>query len=132
MLLLYEDGDARETSARYAAELARRLEGQLVVLMLTGPERVETGIDVKQSLDSTLQLITELGVAARGAWRRGDKASEFIKFLAQSPRFSTMVWGGREAVMEGSHSGRSAHWLNRVGGEANCPIVTPYGRRQPR
>jgi len=130
VLLVFEDGDVRQESIQYSVELVRRTGGELQLLMLVGHDRVGPALEqVRQRFSAAVEAACNLGLTPGSELRAGDKASEFLKFLAYAPACSTVVWGSSEQALLGRRRGRPRHWLGRLGREVSCPIVTPRIRK---
>jgi nucleotide-binding universal stress UspA family protein len=70
------------------------------------------------------------GLTVSAALRVGDPAQEMVKFLAESPPFQVIVWGSGDELPDAGKGGRS-HWLTKVAGALECPLLTVQPRQRP-
>lgn len=124
IVLLFEDGITNEDCIIYAIELAMRMKCSLAVLMLMPDKRNETKADTEM-LNNTINKALKAGIKATGDVRYGDKASEFLKFIAKISSLHTIVWGSREHTLNKKKLKRTNYWLNKLTETITCPIVSP-------
>ena len=127
ILVLTDSINPREEVLRYSLGLARRLESVLVVLALLHPEEGPGGRDpdreqrAERSLADRFDGLHEDGEQVEPWVRFGDPVSEVIKFLAGAGSYQAVIWGGEELAAEG----RGSHWLYKVKGLVECPLMIP-------
>ena len=130
---------------RYSIALAKRLDAVLVLLMLLPFEltpKTPGGVDTVLKLQSRAaealrQLISDMergGMSVEGAIRIGNPRSELLKFLAESGKFHSIVWGGGpDSINDRSH------WTSNLEADVKCSVLVPlikseqeFGRRSGR
>lgn len=136
ILLLFDSLTVRNEAVQYSIELAKRTDSGLVFLMLLPPEtgeRASAGSDRSQDLEEGIHDILmkcledaeKAGLFVDAVVRMGDPQSELMKFLASSRSIQTIVWGGRpDVINKGAHQ-KNAHWLVKIKGMAEYPVVVP-------
>jgi hypothetical protein len=129
IVLLFENGDIREESVRYAIGISQRMEKGLLVLMVGGDGEKSGSFGRGNLLAAVLEAVRGKGIEVSVDARKGDSASEFLKFLAGIPPPAAIVWGSGEEAMSGGRRGKSGHWLKRVAGGLCCPVIVPTKRK---
>lgn len=127
ILLVMEDGVFHEESVCYAIKLAHRIHCSVSVLMLganTENETEETN-NAQQVFKKIMNLIKAENISTRGKIRYGDKASEFLKHLADNPSFLTIVWGGEEKTLSGRNKRKTDYWFAKIKTNIRCPVIRP-------
>jgi len=135
ILLLFDSPSVRKEAVQYSIELAKRTDSELVFLgILPGDADRKRSADNAQA-DSELQVRSALkrhikeaagtGIDVKGQVAVGDPQSELVKFLAGSSSIQTIVWGGKENVIEAAPRQKKAHWLIRAKSILECPVVVP-------
>ena len=131
-MVLFESASIRRESLRYAIELAKRMNSNLILLVILafegrrkGSNGVETiikrGEQAKASLENHIKTIQNEGISVETTVRIGNPRSELVKYLAENGRFEIIVWGGGPDMMK-----RKDHWLVRMKDVLKCPVVTPF------
>jgi hypothetical protein len=142
-LVVFENQNVLSQAVDYVRELAKRMDCEVTLLMLVemaflddpllGKKRHEV-IDLEERARRVLrEQVTGLigdGVTVAAALRVGDPAQELVKFLAEHPPFQVMVWGSGQELPEAGKGGRS-HWLSKVAGALECPLLTVQTRQRP-
>lgn len=132
IILLFDSGSMRRESLQYSIELAKRMNSDLVLLVIISFEggrnasnRIEPllkrGQQAKASLREHTETIKNAGISVETAVRIGNPRSEFVKYLAESGRFEIIVWGGDPNLMK-----KKDHWLARMKDILESPVVTPF------
>jgi len=136
ILLVFENEEILPEALIYAREFAMRIDAKVTLLMIEpmsfagrtviGPKRntirnIETRVG--KLLSDCLQTFIHEGIEVNSALKIGDPAQELMKFLADRPPFQSIVWGsGRELPDKGK--GTKRHWMSRVVGSLECPLLT--------
>jgi len=133
-MVLTESLHICKDALRYSIALAKRLDAALVLLMLLHPESMSKSLrDMNPVLalqtrgeEALLQPIEEMesaGVSVESAIRIGDPRSELLKFLAESNRFHSIVWGG-----DGESIHKKHHWTSNLEADVKCTVLVPYAK----
>lgn len=123
-------------AVRYSIALAKRLDAVLVLLMLLHPESTPKSFrDMNtvfalqtQGEKALLQPIEEMegaGISVESAIRIGDPRSELLKFLAESDRFHSIVWGSDGESIHEKH-----HWTSNLEADIKCTVLVPYAKTE--
>ena len=137
--LLFDCLPPRSEAARYAIELAARMNCTLIVVMIRSREngyREATALDrapelekeIRASLEEAADHTGRSGVAAEIMVRDGDPLSESMKFLAGERTLRTIVWGGAKDAVGGRGLPRDTHWLAGMKRLLDCPLVVPSAK----
>ena len=129
LLLVLENGIAEVAKVRYAVELARRMDCVVSVLMLVpydGGNAQKTG--PQQAFNHAVALLENQNLSGFHDIRYGDKASEFIKYIAVAPTLAAIIWGSDGDIVTGRRRKKSEHWFEKVRPHIHIPIVTPRTR----
>jgi hypothetical protein len=142
-LVVFENQNVLSQAVDYIRELARRMDCEVTLLMLVemsfldrpllGMKRSEVIGQEEQARKVLGELVARLigdGVTVAAALRVGDPAQELVKFLAEHPPFQVVVWGSGQELPESARAGR-AHWLSKVAGSLECPLITVQTRQRP-
>lgn len=142
-LVVFENQTVLSQAVDYARELSKRMDCGVTFLMLVemafldrpqlGKKRSEvTGLEeqARGVLRELADRLIKEGVTVSAALRVGDPAQELVKFLAERPPFQVIVWGSSEELPEAGKSG-SSHWLAKVAGALECPLLTVQTRQRP-
>jgi len=132
IMVLSDSPSVRREAVQYSIELAKRMDSTLVLLVLIPfelSEKTSEGIEsmlqlgsrAKETLQRYVDIIQNVGIPAEKAVRIGDPRSELVKFLAESRRFQTIVWGGKSEQVN-----KKAHWLSPIKDIAKCAVVVPF------
>jgi hypothetical protein len=134
--MIFESDTPSPEAVQYSSELAKRMDGELVMLRLAGtgipdvdePRRIAgTGTGIPD-VDEPRRIAGRLagsGLSTRVEARQGDPRSELLKFMATEPSFMAVVWGGPDDIILDPGKATS-HWLAGQGGEIGCPLVTMH------
>ena len=134
-MLLSDSLTVRQAAVRYAVELAKRTNHDLVLLVLLSFEDQGQALEYGQSASQLAFLAESLrphvdraraaGVQVDAMVKVGDRSSELVKFLAAAGSFETIVWGGDHELTRGGMGNESDHWLVKLRSVVDCPIVVP-------
>jgi len=133
-MVLFDSPSVRREAVQYSIELAKRMDSTLVLLVLIpfdlseksaqGIESIlQLGSRAKETLQRYVDIIQNAGIPGEAAVRIGNPRSELVKFLAESGRFETIVWGGKPEI-----ANKKAHWLSPMKDIAECAVVVPFIR----
>ena len=128
VLIVFEGCEVREDAMRKALELAKRLDCTLSALVLFGGASQDLAPNAF-CVEALREVAAAEGVNVRFELRHGDPASVLLKFLAVSPPFRALVWGGEAAVVTAHPYGGGRHWFGRVRGQIRCPVVASEARK---
>jgi len=144
VLVVFENQRVCPEALTYARELALRMDSETTFLML-----VEMGFgepsylglkrsvisrheeSMRKVLSALSAELLKVGLSVSVALRVGDRAQELVKFLAERPPFQTIIWGSDERLPEGD-APRRGHWMRRVMGTLECPLLTVSGKERSR
>ena len=142
ILLLFEDENISPEALTYAREFAQRQDARVTLLMIVpmsfeartglGPHRnTLRNIELRAGklLSDCLPAFIKSGVEVNSALRIGEPAQELLKFLADRPPFQSVVWGSGKDLPDKSPGGQR-HWLSRVTGSLECPLLTVSKRTE--
>ena len=137
ILMVYENEEICPEAVEYAKGLARRLDAEVTLLMIVEMAFLDrTRLGGKRNAISELdkkagRLLSELsagfvrqGAATSVALRVGDPAQEFVKFLAERPPFTAVIWGSSQELPPGRR-----HWMAKAAAALECPLWTVSSRR---
>jgi hypothetical protein len=123
ILVIFEQDRPSEKAIQYAGALARRMDGDLVLLRLGGePAPGDEARKIARNLSGS-------GIATGYEARDGDPRSELLKFLATNPTFLAVVWGGHDDVVMDPGRPR-AHWLAPMQEGLGCPLITMHRKAE--
>lgn len=128
ILLVLENGIAEMAKVRYAVELARRMDCVVSILMLIPYETKLIGGGGHHAFNHAVAMLEDEGLSGHHDIRYGDKASEFIKFIAVAPTLAAIIWGSDGDIVTGRRRKKSEHWFEKVRPHIHTPIVTPRTR----
>ena len=131
-MVLFDSEYACSRALQYSIGLAKRTDAALVLLVILPfevsvniPNGIESviklGVQVKDTLKRHVDTIQNLDIPAEAAVRIGNPRSELVKFLAESGRVQTIVWGGQPDPIK-----RNAYWLADIKDIVNCAVVVPF------
>jgi len=134
ILVLFDSASIRNESLQYSLELAKRMNSSLmllVILSVEGWKNTTSGIGpmlkqdahVREILGEHIKTMKNETVSVEVAVKMGNPKSELVKYLAETGRVETIVWGGIPDLMN-----RKDHWLVQMKDILECPVVTPYKR----
>ncbi|RJR26651.1 MAG: universal stress protein [Desulfobacteraceae bacterium] len=142
LLVIFENEKVCPQALDFAMGLALRMDSEVTLLMLMemafleksllGAKRA-TLMEMEKRMAKKLSQwgneFLKKGITLSTAIRVGSPPEEFLKFLAERPPFQSIVWGSGEDLQE---SGQAAkiHWLSRVAGNLECPVVTVGRKKQ--
>jgi len=134
-MVLSDSFHIRTEAIRYAMELAKRLDASLALLLVLPfeyPEIAETELEAVKELGfkaggiikKYVERIENLGISVEPAVRIGDPHSELVKFLAESDRFYSIIWGGEPDSVNDRY-----HWMSNLKDEVKCNILVPFMKK---
>ncbi len=136
ILLIFENEEIYPEALMYAREFALRVDARLTLLMIVpmsfdartaiGPRRsIVKDIEIRAGkiLSDCLQIFIAEGLEVNSALKIGDPAEEMMKFLADRPPFQAIVWGSGRDLPDKTRAGQG-HWLTRVAGRLECPLLS--------
>ncbi|ABW68204.1 universal stress protein [Desulfosudis oleivorans] len=136
ILLVFENEAVVPEALMYAREFALRIDARLTLLMIVpmsfdmrtsiGPRRsVVKNIEIRAGrvLSDCLQSFIQAGIEVNSALKLGDPAQEMVKFLANRPPFQAIVWGSGKDLPDRARTGQR-HWLSKIAGSLECPLLT--------
>ncbi|MFH1434438.1 MAG: universal stress protein [Pseudomonadota bacterium] len=124
IMVLFDALPVLDEAARYAIDLAERMDCGLIFLFIHPPDTSDSGPagshecgragstgGLRHALKKHVEAAGRAGVPLEAEVRIGDPVSELMKFLAGSGAINTIVWAGMRdpAVVRGRGSG--CHWL---------------------
>jgi hypothetical protein len=136
IMVLTESYQIHWEAVRYSIALAQRLDAVLILLMLLHlestpktPRGVNTVLALQTRGEQVIrQPIAEMekaGISVESAIRIGDPRSELLKFLAESDRFHSIVWGG-----DGGAIHEKQHWMSNLGADVKSAVLVPYAKTE--
>lgn len=128
ILLVLENGIADMAKVRYAVELARRMDCVVSILMLIPYDTKHMGSSGQHAFNHAVAMLQHEGISGHHDIRYGDKASEFIKYIAVAPTLAAIIWGSDGEIVTGRRRKKSEHWFEKVRPHIHTPIVTPRTR----
>lgn len=144
ILVVFENERVFPEAVVYAREFALRIDARATLLMLVpmafagrtflGPRRN----DLKKIENRNGKILSECaqsfvasGIEVSSALKVGDPAEELIKFLADRPPFQAIIWGSSQDLP--ARGGAAArHWISRVAGSLECPLLTVSRKESER
>ncbi|MFZ5563665.1 MAG: universal stress protein [Thermodesulfobacteriota bacterium] len=136
ILLVFENEEIFPDALMYAREFALRIDARLTLLMIVpmsfdaraaiGPRRSAVrDIEVRAGrlLSDCLQTFIQAGIEVNSALKLGDPAQEMMKFLADRPPFQAIIWGSGKDLPDMARAGQR-HWLTKIAGSLECPLLT--------
>jgi hypothetical protein len=136
ILLVFENEEVLPEALIYAREFAMRIDAKVTLLMIEpmlfegrtviSPKRNSIrNIEIRAGkvLSDCLQTFIQEGIEVNSALKIGDPAQELMKFLADRPPFQSIVWGSGHDLPE-TGRGSQRHWMSRVVGSLECPLLT--------
>lgn len=132
-LVVFEDDVICKNTLAYAVEFTRRMKGSLSLLMLKDMLKESDAIDdnkrLQKELDSLFEHLEANDFKKSMVVRFGDKASELLKFVALSPSFHSLIWGGDKDVLRKINKRRN-HWLAKIVADIGLPVVIPITKNK--
>lgn len=128
----------RKEAIRYSIALAKRLDAVVVLLMLLPfeltknlPGAVDTVLKLQvraaEAIKQPIRSIKRAGVSVEDAIRIGNPRSELLKFLAESERFHSIVWGGESDSIKDK-----THWMSTLETDVKCAVLVPFAKSRSR
>ena len=113
----------------YAIELAKRLDLPVGFLMLVSNE---SNISEEENALSKklMRSLEQAQIEATSETRHGDKATEFLKYMAADSNPAAIIWGSDRHRVDNRGTGKSTHWLNRLSNLLPCSIVSPIPKNE--
>jgi len=131
ILILFDNQEICPEALDYARGFALRMDARVTFLMLVRMTFLGRAFlnakraDLSRVEDSAARLLShaselfiQAGIEVGSACKVGEPAQELLKFLADHPPFQAIVWGS------GSELPGKGHWLGRVTGKMECPLLT--------
>ncbi len=138
ILLLFDNQKMCPEALAYGREFALRMDVRVTFLMLTGmsfvgrtfPDSKRTALNrienrAAKLLSQTAQAFIQQGIEVSSAFKVGEPAQELLKFLVDRPPFQAIIWGS------GSDLPGKGHWISRVSGKMECPLLTVSRKGHP-
>jgi nucleotide-binding universal stress UspA family protein len=143
ILVVFENEEIFDEAVTYTRELALRMDSEVTLLMLVEMAFLDRSFlgskrnSIMRLEERMGKIVTSLsgqfakeGIFVSAALRVGDPAEELLKFLAGKPPFQALIWGsGRDLPESGQF--RRGHWVGKVAGTLECPLLTVSNREQP-
>ena len=131
-MVLFDSPFIRSEAVQYSIELAKRMDAALVMVVLLPfemsekpPDEIKAILQIgnraKEALAQHINLIENAGIPAEAAVRIGNPRSELVKFMAESERFQTIVWGGKSDPIE-----KKNHWMVNLKDVVKCTVLIPF------
>jgi hypothetical protein len=143
ILLVFENEEIFPEALTYVREFAMRIDARVTLLMIVpmsfvgntviSPKRNNIRnieIRVGRLLSDCLQTFILDGIEVSSALKIGDPAQELMKFLADRPPFQSIVWGSGNDLPDKGR-GAQRHWMSKVVGSLECPLLT-VSKREDR
>lgn len=130
ILLVLENGVVDSAIVDYAVKLAKRMDCIISILMLVSYDRentIDDDLGEKALIAAGVHIKNE-GLTVNHDIRQGDKASEFLKYIAVAPTIAAIIWGSDGDIVTGRRRKKSEHWFEKVRPHITYPIVTPRTR----
>jgi nucleotide-binding universal stress UspA family protein len=131
ILVLFDDKEICTEALEYAREFALRMDARVTLLMLVRMSFLgRTFLNSKRAdlsriednaarlLGHSSEVFIQAGIEVGSACKVGEPAQELLKFLADHPPFQAIIWGS------GSDLPGKGHWMGRVTGKMECPLLT--------
>lgn len=144
ILLMFENEEIFPEAVVYARQFAMRTDAKVSLLMIVpmsfvgrnaiGPKRdTIRNIEIRMGklLSGCLQTFIQDGIEVNSALRIGDPAQELMKFLADRPPFQSIIWGSGHDLPDKGR-GTQRHWMSKVVGSLECPLLTISKKENPR
>jgi hypothetical protein len=136
VLMVFENEQVYSGALIYAREYALRMDAKVAFLMLVAmsfstPGAIRDKRNTLHQIETRVgKLLAELtesfiqkGIEISSALKIGEPSQELLKFLADRSSFQAIVWGsGQDFVSMGKVKGK--HWLQRLDGNLECPLLT--------
>ena len=139
-LVIFENEKISPKAVTYARELALRMDSEITLLMLVEmpfSDRAFIGSKrhaIKDLEERTRKVLSECsveflkqGIVVSAALRIGAPVQEFLKFLAERPPFHLIIWGSSDDHPKPGQTLKN-HWISKVAGNLECPLVTVSGK----
>jgi nucleotide-binding universal stress UspA family protein len=138
ILIVFDNQKMCPEALDYAREFALRMDARVTFLMLvrmsfggrtfldskrTALNRIENR--AARLLSQSSEAFIQLGIEVSSAFKVGEPAQELLKFLADRPPFQAVIWGS------GSDLPGKGHWIGRVWGKMECPLLTVSRKGHP-
>jgi len=137
LLVIFENEQVFPDALNYAREFALRINARTTLLMLVyvsfsgstllGVPRNDIqniGTRVNRLLEECSAPFLANALKINSAMRMGDPAQELLKFLAHRPPFQVIIWGSGQELPFACRASGKKHWLGRVTGSLECPLLT--------
>ena len=137
ILIIFENQKVCSEALYYGREFALRMDARVTFLVivpmsfrgraLLGAKRMALNRITEGAaklLSRSSEAFIQQGIEVNSSCKVGDPAQEVLKFLADRPPFQAVIWGS------GPDLPGKGHWLGRVSGNMECPLLT-VSRREP-
>jgi len=132
IVVLFDSASIRHESLQYSVELAKRMNSGLILLVILSVEGEENAVEgiepilkrgvlAREKLVAYVKTVRSKDVSVEIVVRMGNPRSELVKYLAETGRVKTIVWGGSPEQMN-----KKDHWLVLMKDILDCPVVTPF------
>ena len=131
ILIVFDNQKICPEALAYGREFALRMNVRVTFLMLVRtPSAAQTFLDSKRSalsrienraaklLSQSSETYIQQGIEVSSVLKVGEPARELLKFIADRPPFLAIIWGS------GSDLPGKGHWISRVSGKMDCPLLT--------
>jgi nucleotide-binding universal stress UspA family protein len=131
ILIIFDGQKTCPEALDYGREFALRMDARVTILELVPMTfRGRTLLGSKRSaltriedraaelLSRTSEAFIQQGIEVSSACKVGEPGQELLKFLANRPPFQAIIWGS------GTDLPGKGHWLGRVSGNMECPLLT--------
>jgi nucleotide-binding universal stress UspA family protein len=139
ILIIFDNQKSCPEALDYGREFALRMDARVTFLMLVpmsfrGKAVLRARrIALNRIEDRAAKLLSRVGesfiqqgMEISSAFRVGEPAEEVLKFLADHPPFQAIIWGS------GPDLPGKGHWLSRIYGHIECPLLTVSRKRPPK
>jgi nucleotide-binding universal stress UspA family protein len=131
ILIVFDDQEICPEALAYGREFALRMNVRVIFLMLVRMSSVgQIFLDTKRTtlsrienraaklLSQSSETYIQQGIEVSSVLKVGEPAQELLKFIADRPPFLAIIWGS------GSDLPGKGHWISRVSGKMDCPLLT--------
>ncbi len=131
ILIVFDNQEICPEALAYGREFALRMKARVTFLMLMNiPGAGRMIADARRAslqamqertaalLRQSAEAFVEQGIEVGSAFQAGEPAHELLKFIAEHAPFMAIIWGS------GSDLPGKGHWIGRVSGKIECPLLT--------
>jgi hypothetical protein len=133
-LVVFEDERVCRDAVTFAREYCLRMGSGVALLMLVALRSSDAASlgnarnvlhtarqGAGKLLDAISEEFTSHQIAVSTTLRVGDPRRELIKFLAERPPFSVVIWGSDESLPGRDQRGH-VHWMEKAAETLECPL----------